>query len=263
MKTRRIKGVFRRHFYVFLHSPPAWFDLLFWPIMDLFLWGLLTSFIIREGVNVPIPVGFLLGGVLLWDLMFRSNIGVATSFLDDTSWTHNILNLLVSPLRSSEYIGGLVAFSFSKVLAGWVVMLVLAWAIFAFAFLEVGVVIAMFAICLMLFGVALSMVVVGLALRFGPGADILAWGLVVFMLPLSAVYYPVEVLPGWLQKVALGLPGAHVFESMRTVLAGGAAPWGRLGIALSLDVVYLAAAFAFAGAMFGTMRRKGYVTRYM
>jgi ABC-2 type transport system permease protein len=261
--ARRIAAVYMRHAYGLKHSVPGFFDMLFWPAVDLLLWGLLTVFIQKQGVDLPVAVGFLIGGVLLWDLVFRSNLGIGITFLDDTSWTHNVLNLLVSPLRPSEYIAGAVLWSFTKVLAGWAVMLAIAWALFGFSALSMGLVLAVFAVALMIFGTAVGMIVLGIILRFGPGADILAWGLAVIMMPLSAVFYPVDVLPTWAAVLAKGLPTSYVFEAMRSVLAGGPAPWGNLAIAFLLDFVYLAAGMAFARAMFGVLRRRGYVTRYM
>jgi ABC-2 type transport system permease protein len=38
------------------------------------------------------------------------------------------------------------------------------------------------------------------------------------LLPLTCVYYPVSVLPGWLQVVAWMLPPTYVFEGMRALL---------------------------------------------
>jgi ABC-2 type transport system permease protein len=107
------------------------------------------------------------------------------------------------------------------------------------------------------------MIVLGIILRFGPGADILAWGLAVLMMPISAVFYPVDVLPQWAQVIARGLPTSYVFEGMRAVLAGKPTPWGSLGIAFAIDFVYLFAGLAFARSMFGVLRKRGYVTRYM
>ena len=59
------------------------------------------------------------------------------------------------------------------------------------------------------------------------------------------------------------MPPAHVFEAMRAVLAGRSPPWGSILVAVALDVVYLAAAFAFVQAMFRAYRRRGFVTRHM
>lgn len=263
MNLSRVLAVWRRHFYSMRHSLPALFDMLFWPVMDLLLWGLLTTFIQRQSGVLPVAIGYLIGGVLLWDIVFRSNLGIGTALLDDTSWSRNVLNFLVSPLTPLEYLAGAVLWSFAKVLTGWAIMTTLAYVLFSFGVFELGVAIVPFVGALMLFGVALALIVWGLIFRLGTGADILAWGLAVLLMPVSAVFYPVHVLPGWAQAVSRAVPTSHIFESMRTVLAGGAIPWDALAAALVLDVVYLAAALAFAASMFGVFRRRGFVTRYM
>lgn len=263
VSPRRVWAVLKRHGYELRHSPPMLFDMFFWPVIDLVIWGMVTTFIQRADADLPLPIGFLLGGVLLWDLVFRSNLGVGITFLDDTSWSHNVVNLLASPLRPVEYLAGIVGWAFVKLLSGWTVMVILSGILFAFTPFAMGPVLALFALALMLFGVAMAMVVVGVILRLGQGADILAWGLAVLLMPLSAIFYPVDALPGWAQALANGIPAAHVFEAMRTVLAGGAVPWERLWAAFALDAVYLTGGLAFAAAMFGTLRRRGFVTRYM
>ena len=261
--ARRIWAVYKRHAYSLRHSLPGFIDMMFWPAMDLLLWGLLTLFIQRQQVHLPVAIYSLIGGVLLWDIVFRSNLGIGITFLDDTSWTHNVLNFLVSPLRPSEYVAAAVAWSITKVLLGWALMLTMSWALFHFFAFSMGPSLVVFMGALMLFGTAVGMIVLGIILRFGPGADILAWGIAVILMPLSAVFYPVSVLPEWARWVAHALPTSYVFEGMRTVLAGNPAPWGKLGIALVLDAAYLVGGMWFARSMFGVLRRRGYVTRYM
>ncbi len=261
--ARRVWALYKRHAYELRHSPPGLVDMLFWPAMDLLLWGMLTHYMVQTNANIPQAFGFLIGGVLLWDLVFRSNLGIGVTFLDDTSWTHNILNLMVSPLRPLEYLAGAVSWSLTKVLLGWTIMMTIAWALFGFGVLGIGVPLVAFMAVLMIFGVAVGMLVLGIILRFGPGADILAWGLAVLLMPISAVFYPVSALPGWAQAIASGVPAAHVFEAMRTVIAGGAPPWDRLVFAFALDAVYIAAGALFANSMYKVLRRRGFITRYM
>jgi ABC-2 type transport system permease protein len=263
MNARRVLALFRRNYYVAIHSPPMLFDLLIWPLLDLMIWGLLTLFIQKEKAALPLPVGFLLGGVLLWDILFRANLGISIAFLSDASWSRNMLNLLVAPLRPIEYLSGALLFSIFKLALGWGVMILGARVLFSFNVFRIGLALPTLLLVVMVFGVALSMVVVGMVLRFGDGADILAWGLAGLLSPLAAVYFPLSVLPGWLRPIALAMPPAHVFEAMRTVLAGRPAPWGSVLVAVALDAVYLAAAFAFVHAMFRTHQRRGFVTRYM
>lgn len=262
MNLERVLAVFKRHFFVFRRNPAGMLDLFLWPTVDMLIWGMLMVFITRNA-RIPLPVGFLLGGVLLWTLMFRSNLETTISFLDDTSWTRNIINLLVSPLRPTEYLAGSALWGMVKIAVGTSTMGLLSWILFQFGILGVGPVLALFVFALMLFGLAMSLVVMGIVLRFGHGADILAWGLAGMFTPLSAVWYPVSVMPGWAQGVALALPPSHVFESMRAVLTGAPIPWDRLAMALLLDAVYMSLAFAFVRSMFSVFRRRGFVTRYM
>lgn len=261
-RATRVAAVFKRHFFVFRRNPAGMLDLILWPSVDMFVWGMVVAFL-RNNARVPVPVGFLLGGALLWNLMFRSNLETTIAFLDDTSWTRNILNLLVTPLSAGEYLAGSVMWALVKIAIGSSLMMFLSWVLFQFAIVKVGIALAVLVIGLMLFGLAMSLLVMGIIMRFGHGADIFAWGLAGIFTPLSAVWYPVAVMPVWARHLALALPPAHVFESMRTVLSGGAVPWQSLGIALALDALYLSLAFLFARQMFATLRRRGFVTRYM
>jgi ABC-2 type transport system permease protein len=263
MNARRVRGIYKRHMYSSIHSPPVLFDMFLWPMIDLVIWGLLTTFIRQQGASLPVPIGFLLGGVLLWDLLFRSNLGIAISFLDDFSWSRNAINVLASPVRPGEYVAAAALWALVKLSVGWAAMALVAWLVFAFGVAELGPALVLLVLAVMLFGVALSMVVAGLVLRFGHGADILAWGLAAFLLPLSAAYYPLGTLPDWARTVALVLPPAHVFESMRDVLRGAPVPWGSLATALALDGLYLAGGVWFARRMLETFRRRSFVTRFM
>jgi ABC-2 type transport system permease protein len=262
MNGRRVLALVRRHLYVTSRSFPRLMDWLFWPAIDLMLWGFLTSYFRRAGAEVPTGVGFLLGGFLLWDILFRSENGIALAYMEET-WSRSVVNLLASPVTPGEYVAGAMLWGLARVAVGWSIISILSWLAFGFSAGSYGVALAPFAGALLLFGVALSMVVLGLVLRFGNGASILAWAITAMCMPLSAVFYPVSVLPGWARDVTTVLPTAQVFESMRTVLAGGAIPWDRLGWAFALDAAYLGLALWFARSMFATLRRRGYVTRFM
>ncbi len=199
MSTGRVMAVYRRFFYSSIHSPPLLFDILLWPLLDLLIWGLLTRFIETSGTELPLPVGFLLGGVLIWDLLFRANQGISLAFLDDSAWSRNALNVFASPLRPLEYLAGATLWMLAKVAVGWSVMAIGAYLLFSFGILEIGWALIPFILAAMLFGVVMSLMVVGLILRFGNTAEIFAWGIAEIVSPLCAVYYPLSVLPGWAQ----------------------------------------------------------------
>ena len=100
-----------------------------------------------------------------------------------------------------------------------------------------------------------------LILRFGHAAEAIIWGTPFLLQPISAVFYPLTVLPRWLQAVARLLPSTHVFEGMRATLESGHPALGPLVPALALNAFYLAAAGAFFGWMMRRVREKGYLGR--
>lgn len=262
MNWRRVRGIVKRHWHVTRHQPAEIFELFYWAFLDLLIWGLLTVFLETNDVELPVPVALLIGAVLMWTLLWRTQLGIAMAFLVEV-WSDNVISLLASPIRATEYVAGAMLWTLIQIAIGWTSMAVLAWALFGFGVLDFGPVLLPFMGALMLFGVAMALTVLGLVLRFGHGANMLAWGLGGLIMPLAAVYYPVSVLPDWVEGVAHALPLARVFESMRAVLAGAPTPWGQLAIAFGLDLVYIAAAAFFAQRMFLTLRRRGYVTRFV
>ena len=262
MSVARVLAVVRRHYYVTIHSPARLVELSIWPIVDLTLWGLITTFLLRAGTELPIPVSFFLGGLVLWDIVFRSKNSVAVCLLDE-AFSGNVISIMASPVTPGEYLAGAVAFGLGKVVVTWTVMSALAWALFAFGVLDLGPVLAIYAAILILFGIALALVVIGCFLRLGYAVHEMAWVLAAIVVPFAAVFYPVAALPGWAQAVAGFVPPAHVFESMRAALAGQEATWGSLWAAVLLDLVYLGAAFAFARSMFAAFLHRGLVTRHM
>jgi ABC-2 type transport system permease protein len=262
MNLQRVTAIARRHLYVTIYSPARLIETAFWPIVDLLLWGLITTYLQQSGARLPLPVAVFLGGILLWDIVFRAKNSVAVCLLEENH-SRNVIAVLASPVTPGEYLAGAVAFGLGKLSVTWTIMAGLAWVLFAFGVLGLGPILAVYAALLVLFGMSLALVVMGFVLRFGYAADELAWALAAIVVPFSAVFYPVAALPGWAQAVASIIPPAHVFESMRSVLSGGDPGWNSLWAAAGLDLVYLAAGFAFARAMFVTFRRRGFASRYM
>ena len=261
-ETARVTAVVRRHSYGMLNSPTRLITFAFWPLLDLLLWGLITTFLRQAGTELPIAVSFFLGAILLWDLVFRTKNSIALCVLEE-NYSQNTIAIMASPITPGEYLGGAVTFGLAKALITFVIMAVLAWVLFAFGVLQVGPMLAVYALVLIVFGIALSLVVIGLVLRVGYAADELTWVLAAVLMPFAAVFYPIAALPGWAQSIAAFMPPAHVFELMRADLAGQAPAWGSLWVAVLLDLAYLAAAFAFARSMFGAFQRRGLITRYM
>jgi len=194
--------------------------------------------------------------VLLWDVMFRGNIGIALSFLEEM-WSRNLAQLFASPLRAWEWGVALFAVAMVRTLIGMIPAALLAIPLYHFSIFDMGWALIAFFLNLLVFGSAIGIAMSGMVLRWGLGAESLCWAGIFLIAPLSGVYYPISILPDWLQPVALALPSAHVFEGMRAVLIDGVMRWDHLWQAVALNVVYLFIGFGLFLIVFRDARSRG------
>ena len=237
---RRIWGLVYRHLALYRRSWPRVLELMYWPILQMVVWGFVTAYLAGVQNNTAgIAAGMLLGGVLLWEVTLRSQMGFSISFLEEI-WSRNLGHVFVSPLRPRELVAGLMAMSVIRVAVGVSPAVLLAWLLYGFGLFSMGPVVVAFFAALLVMGWAVALGVTSLILRYGAGAEALAWSVLFGLTPFSAVFYPVSVLPAWLHPVAYSLPSAHVFEGMRAALLDGTIAWGPLGAAFALDVFWMA-----------------------
>ena len=261
MKLRPIAGIVLRQIYLMRGSPVRLFPMVTWVAIDIVLWGFITRYLNTvSGAGVDF-VPTLLGGVLLWDFCTRIMQGVTTAFLEDV-WSRNFLNLFSSPLSISEYISGLVITSVATSSIGVVAMLLLATGIFHLQFFSMGLPLIGFLTVLFVFGISLGIFGSGVVLRFGPASEWLLWPLPALLSPFAAVFYPLAVLPQWMQGVAHALPPAYVFEGMRTLLAGHPFPGVLLLQGSLVAALELLLAAYFYGRVYGHAVRTGLLARY-
>jgi ABC-2 type transport system permease protein len=253
----RIAAIMLRHVYLLTASWPRLLDLVYWPTVQLVLWGLITRFLAGESGWVAQATGVFMSAVLLWDVLFRGQLGVSLCVLEEM-YARHLGHLFVSPLRPWELVLAIFAISLVRVLIGVGGAALLAIPIFRFWIGgELGWSLVAFFSIMMGFGWAMGLIISGIVLRVGLGAESLAWAAIFLIQPLSGVYYPVATLPAWLQPVAWLLPTAPVFEGMRRVLREGVLDWGLFATALAVLAIWLVgAAFAFL-LLFRSARRQG------
>jgi ABC-2 type transport system permease protein len=255
--ARRIWGLMYRHLALYRRSWPRLLELAYWPVLQMCIWGFTASFLAtRLGNTAALAGATLLGGVLLWEVALRSQMGVAISFLEEM-WSRNLGHVFVSPMRPWELVAALIAMSAIRMLAGVLPAIAVAWALYAFNLFSLGPVVVLFFINLMIMGWAVALGVVSLILRHGAGAEALAWSVLFGLTPFSAVFYPVSVLPKLMQPLALALPSAHVLEGMRAVLLNGEVRWDHLVYAFALNAVWLAGAALLFASQFRQARLRG------
>ncbi|HLW24771.1 MAG TPA: ABC transporter permease [Steroidobacteraceae bacterium] len=261
MKWKPVAGIVLRQIYLLRGSPVRVFPMITWVAIDMVLWGFLTRYLNSVSARGVDFVPALLGGVLLWDFCTRIMQGVSTAFLEDV-WSRNFLNLFSSPLSISEYITGLVITSIMTSALGLITMLLIANGVFHLEFFSLGLALGAFLMILFIFGITLGICGAAIVLRFGPASEWLLWPLPALLSPFAAVFYPLKVLPSWMQGVALALPPSYVFEGMRALLASQPFPGGLLLEGSLISIVELILAGVLYGRIYRHAVRTGLLARY-
>ena len=241
----RVGAMVQRYWYLLRSSWPRILDLIYWPAVQLLMWGFLQLYISQNAGYFAQAGGVFIGSVLLWDILFRGQLGFSISFLEEM-YAHNLGNIMISPLRPVEFLAALMTMSIIRLSIGMVPVSFLAIAFFGFNVWSMGLALAAFFLNLILTSWAIGIFVSGLLLRNGMGAESLAWTIMFLFLPLTCVYYPVAVLPHWLQWVAWSLPPTYVFEGMRALLIDHVFRADLMVEAFAINVVFfIAASVAF------------------
>ena len=257
---RRIGFMGLRYLFLLRSSWTRIVELAYWPIMQMVLWGFMSQFLLTSASPVIKTAGMLIAAVLLWDVMFRSNIGVAVSFLEEM-WSRNLAQLFASPLRPYEWALSLLFISFVRTIIGVIPAAILAIPFYSYSIFDMGIPLIAFFMNLMIFGGAIGLVVSALVLRYGMGAESLAWVGIFLVAPISGIYYPISILPEWLQPIAWALPSAHIFEGMRAVLAEDVFRTELMINAIMLNVLYIGAGFTIFLYVFRLARIKGFIVQ--
>jgi ABC-2 type transport system permease protein len=261
VNPKRTAAIVLRQFYLMRGSLSRILPLFVWVAIDIVLWGFITRYlnaVAAAGFNF-VPV--FLGAVLLWDFFARVMQGVTMTFFEDV-WSRNFLNIFATPISLSEYLAGLVLSSIATSAIGLGIMLLLAALAFGLSFFAYGLVLLPFLLVLFLFGIALGIFGSAVVLRLGPSAEWFIWPIPALLSPFAAVFYPVSILPGWMQVLSRALPPSYVFQAMRTILSGGAISGYALLAAGCLAAFYIFLACWFFTRVYRYAVRTGLIARY-
>lgn len=261
MKAIRVAAVMRRHAIVLRRAPNRWFEISFWPVMDVLLWGSLGAFIAKENHSSQASTPYLLAGIVLFWTFTQAQFSIALGVNEET-WTRNILNVLTTPVTEVEYVLGIALFGLLKLMICMLTLTVATIAFFGFDLSHIGWSVIPITALLVFNGWAIAMLLVGLVLRFGQSAEILIFGLNYMLMAFSGVFFPANALPGGLHRVASLLPTTKAFAALRAVLGGHALPWSTLAAGAVGSLVVMALTVTFVTWQLSVFRRRGFVTRY-
>ena len=237
MNVDKIFALSLRHVYLIKGSFPRILDLIYWPTIQIFLWGFISKFFTLNSSYFENTVGIILSAAILYDFLFRSSISYNMMFLEEI-WSRNFTNLFIAPIKISEIIAALTFTAIFRTLIGLVPAALLAIPLFGISIFKIGIPLIFLLITLYIFGVTLGLLVTSGLVRFGPSFENIAWASLFFLAPLGCIYYPIEILPDWLQIIAKLLPLVHIFEEMRNVLIHDIVNYYQILKAIIISFIY-------------------------
>jgi ABC-2 type transport system permease protein len=252
----RLLGLMLRHLYLLRSSWTRVFDLVYWPLLQMVIWGFITVFLASNSSWVVQAGGLLIGAALLWDVLVRGQFGMTLSLLEEM-WSRNLANLFVSPLRPLEFAVGLMVMSVLRSMVGVLPAMALAIPLFSYSIFDIGVALVGFWTVLVMFSWAVGLIIAAGLLRFGLAAESYAWASIFILSPITGVYYPITTLPAWLRPVSWALPPTHVFEGLRAVVLEHTWRGDLFAAAIALNLVYLALGCGLFLLAFGYARKEG------
>lgn len=260
MNRRRIQSMLIRQWYGTFRSLDRLTDAFYWITIDLLLWGITAQYVQTLAGEVDVFV-MITASVILWNVVYRSQADIGVSLLDEL-WNKNLINLFASPLTLHEWLASLLIFGVFKSLLALTFGSLVAFLLYHFMLFNLSWYLLPFIILLTMSGWWIGLVISGLILRYTTKIQALAWTFVWIMAPMSAIYFPVSALPPWVQSVVAAIPMSYVFEEMRRVLVEGRVEFSNLGIALVLNLLYLAAAYYFVRRSFARVLDRGLAKVY-
>ena len=237
MNFNKVYALGLRHMYLISNSLPRIIDLIYWPTVQIFLWGFISKFFTLNSEYYSNTVGIILTAAILYDFLFRVSISFNMMFLEEI-WSRNFTNLFIAPIKISEIVASLTFTAILRALIGMVPAAIIAIPLFGVSVFKLGIPLLFLLFALYFFGITLGLLVTSGLLRFGPSFENIAWASLFFLAPLGCIYYPIEILPNYLQFIAKGLPLVHIFEEMRSILITGNVNYFDIIKSISISIVY-------------------------
>ncbi len=246
----RIRAMLYRYLCLHKRSLPRTFEIVFWPVMELLVWGFVSVYIQSVSGNTLLTLAAsLINAMIFWDLLYRSQQSVSISIIEDI-WTQNIVNVLISPLKIWEWLLATFIYGMTKTLLITLILGSIAFGLYHFSLIDkLGFYLIPLMANLLIFGWALGVLTSSLVIRWGHAAEALIWGVPYLIQPVSAIFYPLSILPKWLKPIAMALPSTYVFEGMRAIIQENRMRYDYLWMALGLNLIY----FIVAGFVFNFM----------
>lgn len=261
MKWHRVYGVLLRYTYNFRRSYDSLTDAFYWPLLDLLLWGITSSYLQKTaGSDVNIILVFI-SGIVFWIIFWRAQYEITIGFMYEL-WNKNLVNLFVSPLRFSEWVSAWIIMGVAKGTVSFLFGIALAFLLYQTNIFVYGFYMLPFIVMLAMSGWWVGFLITGILMRYGVKIQTIAWSVPWIFAPFSALYYPVSILPSWAQTIAHFIPMSYAFEGMRQVMNTGILNWQLVIIGTILNIIYIILALIFMKTGFNKIIKVGVTKIY-
>jgi len=256
MSWHRIRMVVLHSWYHLHHSMETFVDLFYTSVLQTLVFGLIALYFAQRG---SMQGAVIVMGLIFWQVVNAAQYSVSIGMMWEV-WSRSFSTLFISPLTMTEFFVGQMIFSLFKSMLSAVMVAVVVYWMYGFSVLELGWWLPIYFVELMIFGWAVGLFVNGLIMRFGIDIQSFAWGVLGVFQPISAVFFPVTVLPKAWQFLAWRVPLTYFFEAARGQLQGVYYPeylvYGSL-----LNIVYLVLGYVFLRSMHARGKRTGAFAR--
>ncbi len=260
MNFSRIYAVIMRHLYVWPRGIERFMWSVGWPLLELLIWGLTTSYLQSNSMLNFSLTTLILGGIIIWGMTTRLQLETTINFLEEI-WNKNLINMFTTPLTMSEYLVATIILGIIKMIFSATLLMIVALVFYKFNIFQFSWYLPLIIINLMLFGWVFGFFVTSLIIRFGRTMEEFAWSLIYFLQPFVGVFYPLSSLPSWAQAIGKFIPLTYIFEEMRRFVFTGYMNSASLILSFLLNIIYLLISLWFLNYMFEKARETGRLTK--
>lgn len=254
MNLRRINTIILHSWYHLSHSLETVIDLFWYSTIQIIVFGFVALYFNESGNS---QATIILLGLFFWEIVQVGQYSISIGALWEI-WSRSFSNLFITPLTLTEFLIGQMISGFIKSIAVFVLMAIVGIVFYNFSVFNLGLLVLSISFLeLLVFSWAAGLFILGIIFRYGRSIQSLAWSLIFLIQPISAVFYPVDVLPKTLQKIAFTIPTTYIFEVIRLKFASGRVEWNYLAIATILNLVYFVLSFWYIQLMFNRSKETG------
>jgi len=258
MSSRRIKAILLHAWYHLNHSVETWIDLFWFSLINIFVFGLITIYFVQEGNTQQ--VAYILQGLILWGVIYTGQYSITVGALWEI-WSKSFSSLFISPLTLDEFVIGHMLGGLFKSIAVFLITAGVSLALYNYSIFQLGWILILFYFELLIFAWSAGIFILSLILRFGTNIQSLAWGLVFLVQPISAVFFPVDVLPQQIRWLSYAFPVTYIFEAARSKISTGLINWQYIAYATLLNIVFFFLCYLLMKKMMQRGRETGSFAR--